>query len=651
MKNIALFLLLISVAITKAAQPFKPVEWDKTPVYQTLPDTLKDENVVMLKLNVRYDFRHDEEGNLCVYQTEHQIVRVLNEDAIDDFNTYSVSDNEVLEWITLKARTISETGKITQFDKNNIKEITDEETGNPYKIFAVDGIEVGNTIEFLSVKKKTASSFNRNYFQFYYPLLKSVYTLTCPLSLQYQVKGFNGYMEQVENDVQDSLRIVCWEGANIPTLYDEPFSYRNSQRVRVEYRLDRNFNSGKYQLLTWDNAAQRVYNNNYAITEKENKALAKYVSAMKIITGTDGDKIRFVEQYLKKNILIQENGGDENDELESVIKNQVASAKGITKLFANIFNSLHIQHEIVLTIEREKVRFDKDFQNWNNLDEFLIYFPKEDLFMEPAANAFRLGMISSLLTAQNGLFVRPVSVGDFTSAVGDIRYIKETSSDDNYDHIYVDVSLNDALDNATIQLERSFKGVSGGNFGYILESRDESQKEQLLKSLSGMDDFKPDFSNFEVLEKSKKPTASDAQFSYSCTLKTPSVLENAGNKILVQLGKLIGPQAELYQEEERQNDVENFFNRSYYRELVFTVPDGYKISNPEAVNFQIVQVLEGDTINAFLSDAELDNNVFKVRVNEYYNQLIVPKKDFEGFRKVVNAAADFNKVVLLLEKN
>jgi hypothetical protein len=35
---------------------------------------------------------------------------------------------------------------------------------------------------------------------------------------------------------------------------------------------------------------------------------------------------------------------------------------------------------------------------------------------------------------------------------------------------------------------------------------------------------------------------------------------------------------------------------------------------------------------------------------EAYEQIFWPKKDFEAYRAVVNASANFNKVVLVLEK-
>jgi hypothetical protein len=39
-----------------------------------------------------------------------------------------------------------------------------------------------------------------------------------------------------------------------------------------------------------------------------------------------------------------------------------------------------------------------------------------------------------------------------------------------------------------------------------------------------------------------------------------------------------------------------------------------------------------------------------VTSTEAYHQIYWPKKDFEAYRSVINASANFNKIVLVLEK-
>ena len=52
----------------------------------------------------------------------------------------------------------------------------------------------------------------------------------------------------------------------------------------------------------------------------------------------------------------------------------------------------------------------------------------------------------------------------------------------------------------------------------------------------------------------------------------------------------------------------------------------------------------------FESSYEKEGQVIKIKVDEYYDMLHVPLDMYEDYRAVINSAADFNKVVLVLEK-
>ena len=52
----------------------------------------------------------------------------------------------------------------------------------------------------------------------------------------------------------------------------------------------------------------------------------------------------------------------------------------------------------------------------------------------------------------------------------------------------------------------------------------------------------------------------------------------------------------------------------------------------------------------FVSSYKLTGNTLDVEVLETYRNIKYLPSEFEVFKKVINAAADFNKVVLVLEK-
>jgi len=52
----------------------------------------------------------------------------------------------------------------------------------------------------------------------------------------------------------------------------------------------------------------------------------------------------------------------------------------------------------------------------------------------------------------------------------------------------------------------------------------------------------------------------------------------------------------------------------------------------------------------FISSYTLNKNILTIQVNETYKKVYYPMEQFEDFKRVINASADFNKIVLVLQK-
>jgi hypothetical protein len=65
---------------------------------------------------------------------------------------------------------------------------------------------------------------------------------------------------------------------------------------------------------------------------------------------------------------------------------------------------------------------------------------------------------------------------------------------------------------------------------------------------------------------------------------------------------------------------------------------------------KVEMVRNGQVSCCFTSDYEVTGNQLVIYSTEYYSELTYPVEDFEDFRMVINAAADFNKKTILLSK-
>jgi hypothetical protein len=92
------------------------------------------------------------------------------------------------------------------------------------------------------------------------------------------------------------------------------------------------------------------------------------------------------------------------------------------------------------------------------------------------------------------------------------------------------------------------------------------------------------------------------------------------------------------------------YAHSLDRVIRFTVPDGYKVTNLDVLNIDVFHEDKGERTMQFKSKYEVKGNEVVVTINEDYRRVIYEKELYEPFRKVINASADFNKIVVYFEK-
>jgi hypothetical protein len=133
-------------------------------------------------------------------------------------------------------------------------------------------------------------------------------------------------------------------------------------------------------------------------------------------------------------------------------------------------------------------------------------------------------------------------------------------------------------------------------------------------------------------------------------LQSKSLIEDAGEDLLIKIGETIGRQSELYQENQRMLPISVGILHDYYRKITLTIPQGFKVDNLNDLNMHVEMKTDGKTGCIFTSEATLAGNQLTIISKEYYLEPGYPASRYEEFRKVINAAADFNKKTLLLRK-
>ncbi|MBL4651497.1 MAG: hypothetical protein JKY53_01335 [Flavobacteriales bacterium] len=352
---------------------------------------------------------------------------------------------------------------------------------------------------------------------------------------------------------------------------------------------------------------------------------------------------------MKSNMGFYDASAPQLSNIDDILSGKIANDFGFTTLLCNLYKLMDIKVQFVLTSSRDYIKFDPEFESYNFLQQYLLYFPSEGKYMDPSGTALRFCYVSSDYTHTYGLFVKEITIGGLTTAVGKVKFIDALAYDMSTSNLFVTVDLTESITEPSVHVDNKMTGYYASGIQTVYELIPEESQDEVKKGYIEYISGKEDLKNLEV----KNATAEDFginPFIVSADFTTTNFTEKAGPKVLFKAGNLIGAQAETYDEDERKQDIESDFNRKYYRELVIKLPDNYTLTNPEVMNSNVAYK-DGDEITAiFASEYTITDNVMTVIVEEYYTTINYPKERIEEYKAVINAAADFNKKVMIFEK-
>ena len=663
-----IFIALFTQGQIKVNIVHKDYHFDKTTALTNLPAEDSVYNVVYVidktinELYATNSFKGQtlNQDVLFNFYTIHKRVRLNNDEAVEQFNTMYIPVSGDEDLLSIKARSINPDGTITNFDEKNIKFVENYENHGPMKIFAFEGVQVGAEIEYVyTIQEYDNSFYGAINIQSSFPKKEFGYEYIFPSRLVFKTKGYNNAPEMILDTISDTnsdtKHRLTIASTPVSAFEEEDNSADDAAKQRIEYVLSYNTGTEKGDFYSWKEASE-VYTNypynfssNPKLAKKEKKALKKIIKAMdpESITN-EKEKIQFIENYIKTKININNDFGITL--IHEIYKEKLASEFGGFRLFVQILTKLDIEHQMVLTSSRFRKKFDGDFETFNFLYDRLVYFPQYDAYTHPASFNFRFGQIPFGFAYTDGLFFKMKEIGGVKAFYPQVKYIDGLAAKYSYDNLTIDLKISDDFEQCNLAVNKEMLGYNASNSRPFIGFLNDEKKEELYKDL-----IKSVGDGAEVISVKAKNTDMkgymlDYPFILDGEVKVSSILEKAGPKYLVKIGQAIGPQMEMYQEKERKTDVENYYNHGYKRVINFTIPDGYTITNLEDLSMDFYREVAGKRTMEFTCKYELKGNILTITVNEFYDEIRVPAADFEEFRTVINAAADFNKKVLILEK-
>jgi len=593
-------------------------------------------------------------SSMFLFTTVHKRIKLNNNQGVDDHNKMYLPVRSNEEIFKIHARAINPDGTITNFNESSIKEIEDLDGYGAYKIFAFEGVQVGSELEyFYTIKSVESEYYGTEIVQKEVPILDYGFQIIAPEDYQFSSKSYNGLDSLVLDSVSVSRQSLSLKGVFVEAFESESFSKRKALKQRLEYKLDYNEDDQGEEVYTWQKAAdwyaRTFYNRpSNAHVKTEKIAIRKILRAVGELDGLSIIQVIIrIENYLK--VEFDLNSQSNAFYALDIFEKKEYSKLSAVRLYTLLLSHLGIEHEIVITSNRFKKPFDGDFESYSYLNHVFLYLPGENTYLNPSSEIHRIGTVPYGLTNQEGLFVKTLVVGYSVSAFPDVKAIPGSSYKDNYDILSVKVALSDDFKVATAEMKRSTLGHCSTSIQPYLPYLSDKRKDALLKEFFNDIALDAEVENLQT-ENEVITVDNNKPFTVSATVKLNSLVEKANEKYLFHIGDLIGPQSELYQEKERKFDISIRYNRQYQRVIEFTIPDGYEILNPEVLEEEEVLMVDSQKVAQFICGVYIRDSVLTVHIDEYYAKIDIDKKYYASYRRVINAAADFNKIVLVLTK-
>lgn len=652
MKSLLLQLFIFTTAQFVQAQTIfdkDTVFYRENPIFITLNDEdTKDGSAVIIEDNRYINYKYPLSNTAWRIVTRHSIVYIKTSEGLDDNNKIFIQLPKEGTITFLKARSISPSGKIIELDKSNIKEMKDYDGGGNLKVFAIEGAEIGGQIEYSYTVKTPQYDSGKEMFS------KEYKTLRASVLIKY-VKGIYALDSKALNSdyIIESEKIdgnISYTFKNILPISKEENSTPEANRTFVEYKMINtpfryDFSYTNYKTVI------RQLKFNFLTTTVTGSTVKKILKSFTGISENEEETIRNLNAYVKRNFHYKNEYLNSYENLATIGKTKVANDLGMTKLFCRLLSELNIEYEVLVTSDKNESWLDTNYCSRYSLDQYALYFPQYDSYLYPSSTYMQYGLLPWWIIGNQALVI---------SKDNDEPNFKEIPSlvaDSNCTNLKINVNM-DLSDNSTIySIDQFGLGYVAATYNSsIYFSETEQEKEQELEDIVNWR-----YPNDEILEVKMIDSVKWGDISYchdfackrelKASVKSTSFYERAGDKLLLKVGSLIGPQNELYSEIKRIQPITTHYNKSYVFEINIPIPEGYSYGGDQNGKISnLFQDDKGENIASFDSTIDIIDNTIVIKIYEYYAKVNIDKKYYEDYRRVINSAADFNKSIILLIK-
>jgi len=630
MKKIALIFVLL-LTFQSYSQEIKSYTWDEKPTFQEIPEEYKNQPAVVL-LDKRWIHTRVGGYAYATFGMNHFAIKINKAEEINKYNKIKAQDNGYIRDVRdFHARVIKPNGEIKILPQEKIIETTEDKV----KSIVFEGVEAGDILEYYFIIKENPMADGVEVFQKEIPVLFAEFTYS-----KEGVKFETFASSEFEKKSVNNKTILT--ATNIAPYKEESNAKNIKNLVKIIYMVS----TPGMDTYNWSTFLPRYLSK--PSFQYFNKSQAReFIQNLNIGTETTDEKLIKIDEYIKTNFDFIGRGETAQKITNLKSGKQKLTAGDVFDLYGFTLKELKIPYKVVVGMSRFDGEVDVEKFVVPLSHEFMYYIIETEKFLSPYEKYLSYGYPMYEVQGSKGRtyyaalkenyeITFPIAPAEFT--------VNETLSS---------VSLSDDLSTATIDKIYSNTGYDGQMYRslvkYIQENKDEKTLADFIKKRVFGDEFdlKMDSYNFENQEFKYNYTNTPYTIKVKAEAKE-SLTENAGNLVLVNLGKLIGKQANLYQETERKWDVDINYAKTYKQKIIFDIPKGYEVESFK--DLIIDKKMGGDETKncSFKSTAKVEGNQLIVEVFEIYKSINYPKENYQEYRNVINASSDFTKASVVL---
>ena len=639
-KFLFLRFLLIVLSVNSFSQSYLNINWDdKTGDIKTSNYDLQG---IFSNHYVEY-FNSKFSDEVYIYETHHMKTKI-NKITDDSNNEIFISKINVSEIVDVKSKIINDDTTVTYGFEEMKKMIHKSTSSENYNYYKIPGIKEQDIVEVIYTVKRDFNFNGNKIIEESYPILSSKFILI-ENDFKSNIKIYNSFNSFVEDTLIDGKKSKIINFKNLDATSNEQYSTPIANKIKVSYQCYEN-REDVSQTEYWNNLVQnlrelffpssinpiaidifnQIQKNNISIPENEISISNK------------------VDEYIKNNFIISDDDDPNLNETSYIFDNKISNDFSIIQVYTNLLKAAKIDYEVAISCNRYFLKFDPELFDPNQLREFVIYLPDSEKYISPNRIEYRVSEAPDDLLGNYGVFIDKNL---------DYYFSEITQSDKNFSEIKkkIEISIPKNLKRLKIKENRSFSGYWAiMNRNYVSLSENE-ETDFLIDyfTINGLNNKK--VTNYNIKNFDISNNSYNTPLRINSTITTTELVEEVDGLVYLKVGKVIGLQSNLFDDNKRINEIEINFPNSYEYQIEVEIPKGYRVLDYSELNKTKEFISVDGSISAkFNSKATLNNNKINIVINEFYKNLRYDKGRYQEFREVINAAAKFYESTVILEQ-